>query len=186
MGFCKGRLPGKRRLHAAFCGGAAFGLLFATHAAANDAPARKPGLWEIKTTIEGRGHAITVKQCIDAATDQMLQSSTGPLAAQACPSREVKKSDAGVTIQSHCSFNGKPASASAVVTGSFDSAYTMTVTADGRDLPATKMTMEGKWLGACAADQKPGDVVMSNGVKVNVPELQKRALAPDTATQSDK
>ena len=46
--------------------------------------------------------------------------------------------------------------------------------------------MDGKWLGACAADQKPGDVIMSNGVKVNVPDLQKRALAPDAATQSDK
>lgn len=186
MNFCKSRLPGKRRLHVAFLGGAAFGLLSVAHAAADDAPARKPGLWEIKTTIEGRGHAIAVKQCIDAATDLMLQSSTGPLAAQACPTREVKKSDTGMTIESHCTFNGKPASANAVVTGSFDSAYTMTVTADGKDLPATKMTMEGRWLGACTADQKPGDVVMSNGVKVNVPELQKRALAPDAATQLGK
>ena len=176
------RLPGKGRLRTAFYSGAAFGLLFAVHAAADDTPARKAGLWEIKTTIGGRGHAITVKQCVDAATDQMLQSSTGPLAAQACTGREVKKSDTGMTIDSRCSFNGKPASARAVVTGSFDSAYTMTVTADGKDLPATEMTMEGKWLGACAADQKPGDVVMSNGVKVNVPELQKRALAPGAAT----
>ena len=30
--------------------------------------------------------------------------------------------------------------------------------------------------GACAAGQQPGDVVMANGVKVNIPELQKRAL----------
>ena len=40
------------------------------------------------------------------------------------------------------------------------------------------MTMEGKWLGACAADQKPGDIVMSNGMKINIPELQKRIIAP--------
>ena len=181
MNFCKSRLPGKPRLHVAFLGGAVFSLLFAAHAAADDAPARKPGLWEIKTTIEGHGHAITVKQCIDAATDVMLQSSTGPLAAQACTGREVKRSDTGMTIDSRCTFNGKPASARTVVSGSFDSAYTMTVMADGKDLPATKMTMEGKWLGACAADQKPGDVVMANGVKVNIPELQKRALGADTA-----
>lgn len=186
MNFCKSRLPGKPGLHVAVLSGAAFGLLFATHAAADDTPARKPGLWEMKTTIEGHGHAITVRQCIDASTDQMLQSSRGPLAAQACPTREVKKSETGMTIESRCTFNGKPASASAVVTGSFDSSYTMAVTADGKDLPATKMTMEGKWLGACTADQKPGDVIMSNGVKVNVPELQKRALGPDTTTQFGK
>ena len=84
-----------------------------------------------------------------------------------------------MTIDSRCNFNGKPASAHADITGSFDSTYTMTVTAEGADLPHTKMTSEGKWLGACAADQQPGDVVMANGVKVNIPELQKRALAPD-------
>ena len=161
------------------CLNAVFALLFATYAEAADLPARKPGLWEVKTTIEGHGRGVTVQQCIDAATDQMLQSSAGPFSGPACPEREVKKSDNGMTIDSRCNFNGKPASAHADITGSFDSTYTMTVTAEGADLPHTKMTSEGKWLGACAADQQPGDVVMANGVKVNIPELQKRALAPD-------
>ena len=160
---------------------AAFALLFMAHSEAGDLPARKPGLWEVKTAIDGHGRAVTVQQCIDAATDQMLQSSAGPFSAPACPEREVKKSDNGVTIDSHCNFNGKPASAHAAVTGSFDSAYTMTVTSEGADLPAMTMTSEGKWLGACAAGQQPGDVVMANGVKVNIPELQKRALAPDSS-----
>jgi len=158
---------------------AAFGLLFVAQASAADAPARKPGLWEVKTTIEGQGRPVTVQQCIDAATDQMLQSSTGPFSAPLCEEREVKKSDSGMTIDSRCKLKGGVASAHAAVTGSFDSAYTMTVTAEGGELPPIKMTSEGKWLGACAAGQQPGDVVMANGIKVNIPELQKRALAPD-------
>jgi Protein of unknown function (DUF3617) len=166
--------------------GVAFGLVLQAQAFAADAPARKPGLWEVKTSIDGHGRAVAVQQCIDAATDQMLQSSAGPFSAPACAGREVNKSDTGMTIDSRCDFNGKPASAHAVVTGSFDSAYTMTVTAEGSDLPAMKMTMEAKWLGACAAGQQPGDVIMANGVKVNVPELQKRALAPDSSTQFGK
>lgn len=157
----------------------AFELILQGAALAADAPARKPGLWEVKTSIDDRGRSVTVQQCIDAATDQMLQSSTGPLSGPACTGRDVKKSDNGITIDSRCSFNGKPASAHAVVSGSFDSAYTMTVTAEGSDLPATKMIMEAKWLGACAAGQQPGDVIMANGIKVNIPDLQKRALAPD-------
>jgi hypothetical protein len=168
------------------CMGMAFGLIAVAQASAADAPARKPGLWEIKTTIGDHGRPVTVQQCIDATTDQMLQSSAGPFSAPLCSSREVKASDTGMTIDSHCGFNGKPASAHADITGSFDSAYTMTVTAEGDDLPAAKMTMEGKWLGACAAGQQPGDVIMANGVKVNIPELQKRALAPDTSTQFGK
>jgi hypothetical protein len=168
------------------CMSAAFGLIAVAQASATDAPARKPGLWEVKTAIDGQGRAVTVQQCIDATTDQMLQSSAGPFSAPACAGREVKTSDSGMTIDSRCSFNGKAASAHADITGNFDSAYTMTVTAEGSDLPAMKMTMEGKWLGACAAGQQPGDVIMANGVKVNIPELQKRALAPDTATPFGK
>lgn len=158
---------------------ATFGPIFLMPAFAADTPSRKPGLWEVKTSIDDRGRSVTVQQCIDAATDQMLQSSNGPLSGPACTEHDVKKSDGGITIDSRCSFNGKPASAHAVITGSFDSAYAMTVTAEGSDLPATKMTLEGKWLGACPVDQKAGDVTMANGVRVNIPDLQNRALAPD-------
>ncbi len=160
------------------CIGTVF-FLAAMPASADDGPARKAGLWEVKTTIDDSGRAVTVQQCIDAATDQLLQSSAGPFSAPLCASREVRRSEAGMTIDSRCSFNGKPASARAVVTGSFDSAYTMAVTAEGDDLPATRMTMNGKWLGACTSGQQPGDVIMAGGVKVNIPELQKRALVPD-------
>ena len=176
MKYCKSNLQGKLGLRSAMLTGAAFAALFATSVSAADAPARKPGLWEVKTAIEGQGRPVTVQQCIDAATDQMLQSSAGPFSAPSCAAPEVTKSDNGMTIDTHCNVNGKVGNAHAVVTGSFDGAYTMTVTAEGGVLPPVKMTMEGKWLGACAAGQQPGDVVMANGVKINIPELQKRAL----------
>ena len=179
MNHCKGMLQGKRRLHVALLIGAAFAGSISSPAPAADAPLRKPGLWEVKTSIEGQGRPVTVQQCIDAATDQMLQSSAGPFAAPLCTGRDVTKSDAGMMIDTHCKINGKAADAHAVVSGSFDSAYTMTVTAEGGVLPPVKMTMEAKWLGACAAGQLPGDVIMANGVKVNIPELQKRAVGAD-------
>ncbi len=39
----------------------------------------------------------------------------------------------------------------------------------GRSESAT--TMEAKWIGPCKADQKPGDMVMPNGTKVNMLEM---------------
>jgi hypothetical protein len=42
------------------------------------------------------------------------------------------------------------------------------------------MTMDGKWLGPCTPDQKAGDVILSNGARINVPEVQKRPVAPDS------
>ena len=141
---------------------------------------RKPGLWEVKTSIDGASApARVVQQCIDASTDAMLQSIAGPLNAAACQGRDVQHAGDTTTIDFKCSVAGKPATAHTVVSGSLDSAYTMAVTAQSEAIPSGKMvmTMDGKWLGPCAADQKPGDVIMANGVKINVPELQKRALS---------
>ena len=41
------------------------------------------------------------------------------------------------------------------------------------------MTLEAKWLGACKADQKPGDIVMPGGMKMNVKDMEKlKAMMP--------
>jgi Protein of unknown function (DUF3617) len=166
--------------------GLGLGLVFllTSSASAAELPSRKPGLWEVKTTIGDVSRALVVQQCIDAATDQALQSSAGPFSAPACPDRDVKTSDGSMTIDSRCSIAGKSGSAHAIVIGSFDSAYTMTVTAEGGGLPAVKMTIEGKWLGACAAGQQAGDVIMPGGVKLNLPELQKRTPTQDPLQQA--
>ena len=156
-------------------------------APAAELPSRKPGLWQVKTSIENsNAPARAIQQCIDATTDQMMQSSAGPFAPAACPRRDVQTSANSITIDSTCTVGGKTATAHSVVTGSFDSAYTMTVTSQSEDIPGGKMimTMDAKWLGPCTADQKPGDIVMGNGVKVNLPELQKQSTSPSVALPS--
>ena len=148
-------------------------------AAADDVPARKPGLWEVKTSIGSSAQSLTMKVCIDAATDQLMQPIAGPFSAQVCPKRSIQRADGTITIDSTCSVAGKTATARAVVTGSFDSSYTMTVTAQGAALPTNvSMTVDAKWLGACAEGQKPGDMMMGNGMTVNLLDLQKNATSP--------
>ncbi len=153
-------------------------LAAAMPALAAELPGRKPGLWEVTTSIGNRnGPGMTIQQCIDASTDQMMQSSAGPLAQAACSRRDMQRSGNAVTIDSTCTLAGKTATAHAVITGSFDSAYTMTVTSQSGALPGGKMTMMigAKWLGPCTAGQKPGDMIMGNGVKMNILDMQKRA-----------
>ena len=157
-------------------------LICATPALADELPSRKPGLWEVKMSIENRNApAQVIRQCIDATTDQMMQSSAGPYSLAACPKRDVQSSVDSTTIDSTCTVGGKTATVHTVVTGSFDSAYTMTATSLSEDLPGGKMimTMEGKWLGPCAADQKPGDMIMSNGRTINLLEMQKYKPSKD-------
>ena len=158
-------------------------LIFAAPAFALDLPTRKAGQWEVKMVFESRNLPPTVmKQCVDAATDKLMNANFGGSNEQACAKQDVKNSGGAITIDSVCTFGGTTTTSHAVVSGSFDSAYTIDVTSTregGPPMPgvapgaATQMKIEAKWLGACAAGQKPGDVTMSNGMTMNVLELQK-------------
>ena len=163
-------------------------VLTAAPAFALDMPTRKAGLWEIKMVFEGRNlPAQVMRQCIDPATDRLMNSNFGGSTQQACSKQDVKNSGGTITVDSICKFGATTTTSHAVVTGSFDSAYTMKVTSTregGQALPGTTpgapttMTIEAKRLGACAADQRPGDVIMSNGMKMNVLDLPKTGTAP--------
>src|SRR5260221_6719904 len=155
-------------------------LVCAMPALEAELPTRQAGLWEVKMSLENRnGAGPAIQQCIDASTDQMMQASAGPLAQAACAKHDVRKSGNTITIDATCNLAGKTATSHSVITGSFDSAYTMTVTSQSDALPGGNMTMTmaAKWLGPCAADQKPGDMIMGNGFKVNILEMQKRGLS---------
>jgi len=149
-------------------------------ARADEMPARKAGLWEVKTSFGNRG-GLTVRQCIDAGTDQMMMSTTGPLAQSVCPKRDVRRSGDSVTIDAVCTIMNKTATTHAAVTGNFDNAYVMTVTAQGDAMPGgpMTMTMTGKWLGPCTAGQKPGDMIMPDGRTLNVLEGRAPRQGPD-------
>jgi hypothetical protein len=149
---------------------------FAMPAAAADMPSRKAGLWEIKTQVANR--PMTMQQCIDATTDHAMQSHAASSGTN-CAKRDVQKTATGITVDSVCTVAGRTMTSHIVVNGSFDSGYTMTITNEGGALPAARtITLEAKWLGPCAADQKPGDTIMSNGVKMNIVDMQKMKRAP--------
>ena len=149
-------------------------VLAAVPALGAELPSRKAGLWEVKLSFENRnGASPAIQQCIDASTDQIMQSSAGPLAEAACSRRDIQKSANGFTIDSTCTFSGKTRTVHSVITGSFDSAYTMTATSEGDGLPGGPMTVAAKWVGPCAADQKPGDMIMGNGMKMNINDMSK-------------
>jgi hypothetical protein len=149
---------------------------------------------DVRTTDE-ETRAIPVmsrRQCTDAATERMLMTRSGFLST--CSTRSMKRFGNAITIASACmapyrvGFHIREVLSSAAthttITGSFDSAYTMsgTLTMTGGDAPTGwKMTdtEEAKWLGPCTADQKPGDIIWSNGCKRNAygPELPTRCTA---------
>jgi hypothetical protein len=162
-------------------GAASLVLMCALPALAAEMPTRKAGLWDIRMNFENRSvPGQTMQQCIDASTDQAMQSSAGALSQSACSKRDVQRSANTITIDSVCTVAGKTSTSHAVVTGSFDSAYTMTVTSESERMPGGQMTMTiaAKWLGPCTADQKPGDMILGNGRKMNILDMQKGGVSP--------
>ena len=157
-------------------------------AAAAEMPPRKAGLWEQTMTFEGRKlPPRTMQLCVDAKTDKLLNDKFSGATGDACSKRDIKVSGDTITIDSVCNFGAGTTTSHAVVTGSFERAYTMRATSTRQGGPqtpgatpgqATQTTVEAKWLGPCKADQKPGDVTMENGVKMNILDTPARPAMP--------
>jgi uncharacterized protein DUF3617 len=159
----------------------AFALVCAQPAAALDLPARTPGLWEIKMTLEGRNIPMpTAQHCIDAETDKLMNSIGGSMQKDMCSKQDVQKVGSTIVVDSVCKIGQGTTTSHSVVSGDFNSAYTVKVTSKREGGPAvpgmpadgtSTMTIDAKWLGACAADQKPGDMIIA-GRKINVRDMQ--------------
>jgi hypothetical protein len=154
-------------------------------ASAVELPTRKAGLWEIKMQRTGGPMPeMTMQHCTDEATDKQMTSTFSPMAKDACSRNETAKTATGYTTDSICTVSGMTMTSHSDVTGDFNSAYTVKVTSHSQGGPAgaardSSTTLDAKWLGACKADQKPGDIVMPGGLKMNIKDMEKlKALAP--------
>jgi hypothetical protein len=156
-------------------------IVSAAPATALDLPARKAGLWEIAMTMEGRNIPMpTAQHCIDAETDKLMSAIGGDMRKDMCSKQDVQKVGNTYVIDSVCKIGQSTTTSQAVVSGDFNSAYTVKVTSKregGPPMPgmpadgSSTMSIDAKWLGACAADQKPGDMIIA-GRKINIRDLQ--------------
>lgn len=147
-------------------------------AAAAELPIRKPGLWEIKIKLTGGGAPTAMmRHCTDASTDREMSTMFNPLAPQPCPSNnDIQKQADRYTIDSVCRADSKTVTLHSDVTGDFTTAYSVVTETRIQDEPdsepsVSSMTLEGKYLGSCKFGQKPGDVVMAGGMKINIKEM---------------
>jgi hypothetical protein len=171
------------RLHLSFA--LVLGLLAPLVAAqAVDLPVRKAGLWEMKMVRTGGSMPdMTMQHCTDAATDRQMSTSFSP-GKETCAKQDIQKTASGYVSDSVCSVAGITITSHAEITGDFNSAYTVKSTSRSEGGPSGvprdgTTTIEAKWLGACKADQRPGDIVMPGGIKMNVGDLDKlKAMLP--------
>ena len=154
-------------------------LALSSPALAGDLPTRKAGLWEMKIVkVGGLVPEMTMQHCTDATTDKEMNNSVSPLAKQICTRQDIQKTATGFVTDSVCSVAGVSMTTHAEIVGDFNSGYAVTSTTHsdkgptGKPLDATTR-IEAKWLGECKPGQKPGDILMPGGFKLNVKDAEK-------------
>ena len=166
-----------RRLLSLGLGAGIFALSSA--ALAEDLPLRKAGLWEMKVVRTGGAMPdMTMQHCTDPTTDKEMSNSASPLAKTVCSKQDIRKTATGFVTDSVCSVAGVSMTTHAEIVGDFNSAYTVTSKSHLDKGPSgtpvdTVTTIEAKWLGDCKPDQKPGDIMMPGGFKLNVKDAEK-------------
>jgi hypothetical protein len=160
-----------------------FALLPAGAAVAVELPVRKAGLWEMKVLSGGSVPEMTMQQCTDETTDKDMSTAMSPVAKDICSKQDIQKTATGYLTDSVCGVAGVTVKSRAEITGDFNSAYTVKSTShsEGGRVGAhdSTSTIEAKWLGACKAGQKPGDIMMPGGMKMNIKDMEKlKALIP--------
>ena len=160
-------------------------LLPELDAGAVEMPIRKPGLWEMKVLRTGSSlPEMTMQHCTDETTDKEMSTTFSPMAKEMCSKQDIQKTATGYVSDSVCKVGAMSITSHSDINGDFNSGYTVKSTSHNEGGPAnvprdSTTTVEAKWLGACKADQKPGDIVMPGGMKMNVKDMEKlKGLVP--------
>jgi hypothetical protein len=174
-----------RQLHSVWLGACLLALLPAPDARAVEMAVRKAGLWEMKIVRTGSPlPEMTMQHCTDETTDKEMSSTFSPMSKEICSKQEIQKTATGYVTDSVCTVGGTSMTSHSDITGDFNSAHTVKSTSHSERGPAglprdSTATIEAKWLGACKPDQKPGDIVMPGGLKLNIKDAEKlKGLTP--------
>lgn len=156
------------------CAAAIGGAATATSA---ELPPRKAGAWDISIKLTG-GMMPTarMRHCTNARDDGAMSVMFNPLSPNPCPTRDIQKHSDRYTIDAVCRDGDKSITLHSDITGDFGTAYkvvteTKIQESDDSTPYVSNLTLEATYLGACRADEKPGDVTMAGGLKINVNKM---------------
>jgi uncharacterized protein DUF3617 len=145
---------------------AGISLIFAGSACADTpVPHQRVGLWESSMMMMGK--PFKTQSCVSEESQAKMSVFSSQVRQKNCSSQSVTHNmDGSWSSSSTCKFGATAHTTHAHITGDFNSKITMVLMADGSSTPETTMTMT--WMGPCKPGMKGGDVMMSNGMKMNV------------------
>ena len=148
-------------------------FLGAAGASAIDFPTMKAGLWESTVTREGVAQKVGgTKMCMDTAVQkEMMEMGMGQMKTM-CSKNDIRRDGNRVYGNVECKFGESMMKSSSVTTFTGDTSYHTEIkssfTPPMQGVPSGNTTIDAKWTGACPAGMEVGDVMMSDGRKVNM------------------
>ena len=152
-------------------------------------PVRKAGFWEQTLTRDGVAPGLSlmgkVRLCVDAASQAKLSLFGDRLGKGSCRGRSLSRGPDGlVSFAATCDMGiAGVATSTGTLSGDLASAYRLHVESDvaGASLAALNgrhvTDIAATRLGPCPAGLVPGDVLLANGMKINVDKIGAAATA---------
>lgn len=140
-------------------------------AQAPQGPVRKAGLWEQTMSMPGMPAGLglqTSQLCTDPSVERKMSALSAGMGQSCTQNSMTRRPDDSWAFASTCTFAGRKSTSRGVARGDFNSSYTMEIDSTTGGGPAQKMSVKARYLGACRPGQRPGDMVLPGGIKMNI------------------
>lgn len=150
-------------------------------------PSRKPGLWDVLTVTQkpDKVPKISVRMCVDAATDRELMDFGLKMSKDSCARYDVRGKGGHWTIEADCTLGPVKSVTRTRIGGNFQSRVNILIEGTVSGMPGsnapqpTHITQDSRWISADCPGMKAGDVMLEGGTKFNVKDMrQLRKLLP--------
>ena len=129
-------------------------------------PKRRAGLWQMSMSHSGGpGVSMSAQMCVDEASASDFNFDPGKQSKD-CTNSKLTPTANGWAFESVCKMDGRIVRTQGRITGDMSSDYALDLSTkmepppDG--MPASSdTTIKAKWIGACPAGMKPGEVKMA-------------------------
>lgn len=139
---------------------------------AQDVPKRKSGVWEItRTSTYTQDQPRRGQLCVDEASDDVLQQLAEGMRGEVCKTNKLSHDGDKLVVDATCTVRASTAQTHALISGKFDSAYTIesksTYTPPLAGAATGHARLDAKWTGPCPPGLHPGETLLDTGARID-------------------
>ena len=143
-------------------------------------PARRAGLWHVTVMQDGKVVVMgSMKPCLDPASDAKLSMLGEQVSSATCKPIASRLPDGKLQIISTCGTGqGGQVAYTAIASGDFSSTYRVHMVSHTTGAALARLNgehvtdIDGQYLGACPKGMAPGDVMLADGLKLNIDKVR--------------